>query len=92
MPTLMILIGSVRPGRVGLPVAQWVASVARADGGFDIDLADLAEIALPFMDEPNHPRLRRYTHQHTVDWSARVDAADAFLFVTPSTTTAMRRR
>jgi NAD(P)H-dependent FMN reductase len=35
------------------------------------------------MDEPNHPRLRQYTHQHTKDWSARVQAADAFVFVTP---------
>ncbi len=35
------------------------------------------------MDEPNHPRLRQYTKQHTLDWSARVDAADAFIFVTP---------
>ncbi|HVV91258.1 MAG TPA: NADPH-dependent FMN reductase, partial [Solirubrobacterales bacterium] len=42
-----------------------------------------AEIDLPFMDEPKHPRLREYTHQHTKDWSARVDAADAFAFVHP---------
>ncbi|HEX3993964.1 MAG TPA: NAD(P)H-dependent oxidoreductase, partial [Acetobacteraceae bacterium] len=30
-----------------------------------------------------HPRLRQYIHQHTKDWSARVDAADAFVFVMP---------
>jgi NAD(P)H-dependent FMN reductase len=35
------------------------------------------------MDEPNHPRLRRYTQEHTRAWSARVDRADAFVFVTP---------
>ncbi len=35
------------------------------------------------MDEPNHPRLRQYTHQHTKDWSVRVAAADAFVFVMP---------
>jgi NAD(P)H-dependent FMN reductase len=38
---------------------------------------------LPLLDEPNHPRLRKDTKQHTHDWSARVDAADAFAFVTP---------
>jgi NAD(P)H-dependent FMN reductase len=27
--------------------------------------------------------LRQYIHQHTKDWSARVDAADAFVFVMP---------
>ncbi|MFT3889353.1 MAG: NADPH-dependent FMN reductase [Arachnia sp.] len=83
MPKLMIVVGSVRDGRIGLPIAEWVRKAAVADGRFDVDFADLAEIALPFMDEPNHPRLRRYTHPHTVAWSERVDAADAFLFVFP---------
>jgi NAD(P)H-dependent FMN reductase len=82
-PTLMIVIASTRPGRIGLPVGEWFAARARAHGGFDVDVADLAEIDLPFMDEPKHPRLREYTHQHTKDWSARVDAADAFAFVHP---------
>jgi NAD(P)H-dependent FMN reductase len=82
-PTLMIVIASTRPGRIGLPVAEWFESRAVAHGGFDIDVADLAAIDLPFMDEPNHPRLRDYTHQHTKDWSARVGAADAFAFVHP---------
>lgn len=82
-PTLMIVIGSTRPGRVGLPVAEWIRDRARAHGGFAVDVADLAEINLPFMDEPYHPRLRQYQHAHTKAWSARVEAADAFVFVSP---------
>jgi NAD(P)H-dependent FMN reductase len=35
------------------------------------------------MDEPEHPRFARYVHEHTKRWSARVAAADAFVFVTP---------
>ena len=35
------------------------------------------------LDEPNHPRLRKYVHQHTKDWSALVEGSDAFVFVTP---------
>ncbi len=83
MPRLMIVVASVRPGRIGLPIAEWVRDAVRENGDFEIDFADLAEIGLPFMDEPNHPRLRQYTHDHTVRWSERVDAADAFIFVTP---------
>ena len=79
----MIVVGSVRPGRVGLPVANWVRSVVEADGRFEIDFVDLAELALPFMDEPAHPSKRAYTKPHTIAWSERVDAADAFLFVSP---------
>lgn len=83
MPKLMIVVGSVREGRIGLPIAKWVQRAVEADGRFDIDFADLAEIALPFMDEPNHPRLRQYTKQHTFEWSERVDAANGFIFVFP---------
>ncbi|GAB3337732.1 NADPH-dependent FMN reductase [Micromonospora halotolerans] len=84
MPTLQIIIASTRPGRLGLPVAEWINTVAVKHGGFDqVELVDLAEWNLPFMDEPNHPRLRRYVHQHTRDWSATIDRADAFLIVMP---------
>jgi NAD(P)H-dependent FMN reductase len=82
-PTLMIVIASTRPGRIGLPVGEWFEARALGHGGFDVDLADLKEIGLPFMDEPKHPRLREYEHQHTKDWSAHVAAADAFVFVHP---------
>ena len=83
MPQLQVIIASTRPGRVGLPVGEWFYARAVAHGAFTVDLVDLAELRLPFMDEPNHPRLHQYTHQHTKDWSARVAAADAFVFVTP---------
>jgi NAD(P)H-dependent FMN reductase len=82
-PRLMIVIASTRPGRVGLPVAQWFDARARAHGGFEVELVDLLELGLPFLDEPNHPRLQQYTKPHTKDWSAKVTAADAFAFVTP---------
>lgn len=82
-PRLMIIIASTRPGRVGLPVGQWFAAQAEQQGDFDVQVVDLAALNLPFMDEPNHPRLRAYTHQHTKDWSAMVDAADAIVLVTP---------
>jgi NAD(P)H-dependent FMN reductase len=83
MPKLGVIIASTRPGRVGLPVAEWFQTVARDHSVFDLDVLDLAEIALPLMDEPNHPRLERYTNPHTVSWSARVDACDAFVLVMP---------
>jgi len=83
MPTLTIIIGSTRPGRSGPPIARWFAERAAEHGHFDIEVVDLAEIDLPLLDEPNHPRLGQYVHEHTKDWSARVAAADAFVFVTP---------
>jgi NAD(P)H-dependent FMN reductase len=82
-PVLQIIIASTRPGRVGLPVARWFHSVALQHPDFEVELVDLAEVGLPFFDEPNHPRLQQYVHQHTLDWSATIGRGDAFVFVTP---------
>jgi NAD(P)H-dependent FMN reductase len=82
-PLLQVIIGSTRPGRVGKPVAEWIADEARAHGGFDVEVVDLAEVALPIFDEPHHPRFGTYEHEHTKRWSATVSRADAFLFVIP---------
>ncbi len=81
--TLMVVIGSVRPGRQGDRWGEWIADVARRHSGYTVEVVDLAELALPFMDEPHHPRLHRYVHEHTKQWSAKVAAADAFVLVTP---------
>jgi len=82
-PILTIVIGSTRPGRVGPKFAAWFRSRAIDHDGFDVELVDLAQLNLPLLDEPSHPRLRQYVHQHTIDWSRTVERSDAFVFVTP---------
>ncbi|NEA50796.1 NAD(P)H-dependent oxidoreductase [Streptomyces sp. SID10815] len=84
MSKLEIIVASTRPGRIGPSVARWIEAEAVAHAGFaEVEVVDLAEVDLPFMNEPHHPRLGRYTHQHTRDWSAKVAEADAFVFVMP---------
>jgi len=83
MPKLNVVVASTRPGRVGYPVGQWFTGLAVAHAGFDVELVDLASVGLPLLDEPNHPRLGQYVHEHTLRWSASVAGADAFAFVTP---------
>lgn len=80
---LNIVIGSTRPTRQGHKVAEWFEGVAREHGGFDVELVDIADFKLPVFDEPKHPRMQDYAHDHTKKWAASVDAADAFVFVTP---------
>ncbi|MET0933355.1 MAG: NAD(P)H-dependent oxidoreductase [Mycetocola sp.] len=80
---LMVVIGSVRPGRLGLSVALWVHEHITERGGFDIDFVDLAELNLPMVDEQRLPKAQLYSRRHTAAWSARVADADAFLFVSP---------
>jgi len=80
---LTVIIASTRPGRVGLPIANWFIERAKKDGRFEIVVADLKEVNLPIFDEPKHPRFQQYEHDHTKRWSAIVAAADAFVIVTP---------
>jgi NAD(P)H-dependent FMN reductase len=82
-PVLQVMAASTRPARKGIAVARWIQQQAQQHGAFDVELVDLAEVGLPVFDEPNHPRLQQYLHQHTRDWSATVSRADAFVFVTP---------
>ncbi|HEX7928177.1 MAG TPA: NAD(P)H-dependent oxidoreductase [bacterium] len=80
---LHIIIGSTRPGRIGPGIAQWFHGMAQQNGKFEATLVDLAEVNLPLFNESQHPRLRKYDHEHTKRWSALIDGADAFTFVTP---------
>ena len=81
-PKLLVIIASTRPGRIGVPVANWFMEQAAVHDGFELELLDLYELDLPLLDEPNHPRLRQYTKEHTKAWSQTVDSADAVVFVT----------
>ena len=81
MLDLKIIQCSTRPGRKGPAIASWFYEIAARHPEFKTELIDLAVINLPFLDEPNHPRFKKYTQQHTKDWSAVIDSADAFVFV-----------
>jgi len=82
-PKLHVITVSTRPGRSGFPLSRWIFERATTDSRFDVELVDLKDENLPMFDEPRHPRLRQYEHEHTKRWSAKIDAADAFIFVTP---------
>jgi NAD(P)H-dependent FMN reductase len=82
-PELLIVIASVRDGRKGTIIGDWIADAAKTHGAFDVKVADLKQIDLPLMTEPNHPRLKQYTQPKTWEWSRTVDSADAFVFVMP---------
>ena len=82
MYKLKIISSTVRPGRKGPIVTEWIEGKAKAHGGFEVEVLDLGEINLPMMDEANHPRLKKYEHAHSKRWSAKIEEADAFIFVT----------
>ena len=80
---LKIITASTRPGRAGPTIAKWVAEQASSHDAFEVEALDLADFKLPLLDEPSHPRLQQYQHEHTKRWAAAIAPADAFLFVIP---------
>ena len=82
-PRLGVIVASTRNGRQGRIVADWFFEQSTSHGKFESELIDLKDVNLPLFDEPRHPRFRQYEHDHTKAWSARVERADAFVFVTP---------
>lgn len=82
MYKLKIITSTTRSTRRGILVANWFVDFAKQHPNFEVELLDLAEINLPFMDEPHHPRLQKYQYEHTKVWSAKIEEADAFVFIT----------
>ncbi len=78
-----IIIGSTRPGRVGDQVARWVLEQAQSRSDAEFELVDLADFALPHLDEAIPPSLGQYANAHTKAWAAKVDSFDGYIFVTP---------
>jgi NAD(P)H-dependent FMN reductase len=83
MIQLKLITASTREGRKGPIVSAWVLELLKQYQDIEVEHLDLKVINLPFMDEPHHPRLAKYTHEHTKRWSSTIAAADAFIFVTP---------
>lgn len=82
MKKLGIVVSSTRPSRIGPKAAEWVKSVA-ANQGWEVEVFDLAEIGLPFLDEADVPMQGNYTQPHTKEWAAKVAGVDAIAVVTP---------
>lgn len=81
MYNLKIIPSTIPPGRKGSIVAAWITALAKQNENFNVELVDLGVINLLMMDEPNHPVMKMHKHEHTKQWSAKIDEADAFIFV-----------
>ncbi|MGH1565380.1 GNAT family N-acetyltransferase [Mumia sp. DW29H23] len=83
---VLVIVASTRPGRLAPAVAEWFLETTRHEAERErmvVDVVDLGALALPFLDEPEHPSTGVYLHEHTRAWSRRVAEADAFVVVTP---------
>ncbi|BDT88599.1 NADPH-dependent FMN reductase [Nocardia cyriacigeorgica] len=82
---LAVIIGSVRDGRFGPVVANWFADHARAHGGYDVDVIDLADYDIPLELPAVPPAMNPDPDRPAgmVGLTERLSAADAYVIVTP---------
>ena len=82
-----IIIGSIREGRKGEAVAQWVNEAAgeRNDDGTTYELIDLKSFNVPLLTSATVPGSanKQYDDENVTAWSKAIDACNAFIFVTP---------
>ena len=84
-----IVIGSVRDGRFGEGVGQWVTEAAQKREAATYEVLDLKEFDVPLMTTPTVPGAanKQYEDERVTAWSQAVDACDGYVFVTPGITT-----
>jgi NAD(P)H-dependent FMN reductase len=81
LPHIQIIIGSIREGRVGEPVANWFAEHAAAREDLSTELVDLRKWNLPFLTNATPPS-RGYETDLQREWAAKVGQADGYVLVT----------
>lgn len=79
-----IVLGSVRDGRKGAAVAQWVAEAAKGREA-TYEVIDLKAFDVPLLTASVHPMMakKKYDDERVQAWSDAIDACDAYIFVTP---------
>jgi NAD(P)H-dependent FMN reductase len=80
---VLVIAASLRPRRIAVEIAGWVAEVGRETTGGAYEVVDLKDWPLPMDDEPGVPHAGVYEFAHTRAWSAKIAAAPAYVFVTP---------
>ncbi len=83
MINIAIIVGSTRPGRKALAVAQWVHEIASMRSDALYRLVDIADFGLPLLDEEVPPAMGQYKREHTKAWAQEIAGFDGFVFVTP---------
>lgn len=84
--TIGIFVGSVRDGRVGEQVGQWVLdAAAKRPGDIEYRLIELADYDVPHLVAATPPGAanKQYDDPAVTRWSQAIDACDGFVFVTP---------
>ena len=83
MTRLAVVVGSVRPNRVGGTIAQWVVDQANEIEGVEAEIVDIASFNLPLFAEEIPPRMAAPSDSAGAAFDEALKSFDALIFVTP---------
>jgi NAD(P)H-dependent FMN reductase len=82
---ILVILGSIREGRVGDKVADWVMEQASNRSEAKYELFDLKEHPMKLFAEPGHPAMfnGKSSDENANKFIEKVAASDGFLIITP---------
>jgi NAD(P)H-dependent FMN reductase len=86
-PKILIILSSVREGRVGEGIAKWVSATAQSHSAeMEYELVDLRDFNFPNYSDPRSAsmiKMGEFGTELANKWAEKVSSADGFIIVTP---------
>ncbi|RYD92459.1 MAG: NAD(P)H-dependent oxidoreductase [Sphingomonadales bacterium] len=80
---ILVILGSVREGRIALPVGRWVMARGGGRADLNLELVDPAEWDLPFYPHPKPPAAGNYQDPLQARWGEKIASADGYVLICP---------
>jgi NAD(P)H-dependent FMN reductase len=80
-PRIAVVVGSTRAARFADKPTEWIASIAKARGDFDVEIVDLRDYPMPFFDEVASSLWAPSKNEVAQRWQKKVDEFDGFIFI-----------
>ncbi|MFS2109549.1 NADPH-dependent FMN reductase [Sphingomonas sp. Sphisp140] len=80
---ILVIMGSVREGRMAEPVAHWVMEGATDRAALDLELVDLKDWDLPFYPFAKPPAAGDYQDPLQLRWAEKIAGADGYILICP---------
>ena len=80
---IRLIVTSTRDSRVGRDIADVITPLIAEGAGRDIDIVDLKDLDLPYLNEPQMPGMGNYQLETTLAWAKLVTEAEGVIFLTP---------
>lgn len=80
---ILVILGSVREGRMAAPVGRWVMARAEERDDLACELADLGDWDLPFFPHAKPPAAGHYQDPLQIRWAEKIASADGYILICP---------